>query len=167
VSWPHEAIALLETGTVVEISLDHDLGDDARGTGYDVILWMERAVAMEGFKPPRIRVHSANASARIKMEAGVEAIDRLSGGRRRTPPSVGVKVGADGVPLAFKGSTLISPVSERTDPRFYRRLVEIYEDLPQRNIELVGYRRSHGGSVIGRRIKSDWLPRPSSAPALS
>ena len=23
-----------------EISLDHDLGDDERGTGYDVVLWI-------------------------------------------------------------------------------------------------------------------------------
>jgi hypothetical protein len=29
---------------VQELSLDHDLGDDARGTGYDVILWIEEAV---------------------------------------------------------------------------------------------------------------------------
>jgi hypothetical protein len=32
VYWPKEAIRLLESGTVEEISLDHDLGDDARGT---------------------------------------------------------------------------------------------------------------------------------------
>ena len=32
VYWPNEAIALLQTGQVTEISLDHDLGDDARGT---------------------------------------------------------------------------------------------------------------------------------------
>ncbi|WP_338033874.1 cyclic-phosphate processing receiver domain-containing protein [Herbaspirillum huttiense] len=36
--WPEGAIALLEAGGVVEISLDHDLGDDEHGTGYDVIL---------------------------------------------------------------------------------------------------------------------------------
>ena len=30
-------------------ALDHDLGDDQRGTGYDVILWIENAVATEGF----------------------------------------------------------------------------------------------------------------------
>jgi len=78
VSWPDEAIALLETGAVQEISLDHDLGDDVRGTGYDVILWIENAVVSNGFKPPRIIVHSANASARIKMEAGIAAISRLA-----------------------------------------------------------------------------------------
>ncbi len=76
VYWPDEAIALLETGDVEEISLDHDLGDDARGTGYDVILWIEEAVALRGFKPPKIAVHSANASARLKMSAGIAAIER-------------------------------------------------------------------------------------------
>ncbi len=33
VYWPDEAIELLKTGTVTNISLDHDLGDDDRGTG--------------------------------------------------------------------------------------------------------------------------------------
>ena len=40
VFWPEGAIAWLKTEMVTEISLDHDLGDDDRGTGYDVILWM-------------------------------------------------------------------------------------------------------------------------------
>lgn len=78
VRWPDEAIALLETGDVEEISLDHDLGDDQRGTGYHVLLWIEEAVATRGFRPPRIHVHSANSSARQKMEAAVAAICRLS-----------------------------------------------------------------------------------------
>jgi hypothetical protein len=76
VYWPDEAIALLETDRVEEISLDHDLGDDARGTGYDVVLWIEEAVVLRGFRPPVITVHSANASAREKMLAGVRSIER-------------------------------------------------------------------------------------------
>ena len=32
VRWPEEAIDLLKTGKVSEISLDHDLGDDEHGT---------------------------------------------------------------------------------------------------------------------------------------
>lgn len=75
VYWPDEAIALLEAGLVSEISLDHDLGDDARGTGYDVVLWIEEAVALRGFVPPRMHVHSANSSAREKMLAGIRAIE--------------------------------------------------------------------------------------------
>ena len=66
VYWPDEAIALLKTGKVTEISLDHDLGDDDRGTGYDVILWSEEAVALAGFSSPKIGVHSANSSARAR-----------------------------------------------------------------------------------------------------
>ncbi|SAK82099.1 hypothetical protein AWB79_05429 [Caballeronia hypogeia] len=75
--WPNEAIRLLETGVVEELSLDHDLGDDERGTGYDVVLWIEEAVALRSFLPPKIYVHSANSSARAKMESGVLAIERL------------------------------------------------------------------------------------------
>jgi hypothetical protein len=74
VFWPDEAIALLETGRVTELSLDHDLGDDERGTGYDVVLWIEEAVITRGFVPPKISVHSANSSARQKMEMGIQTI---------------------------------------------------------------------------------------------
>jgi len=80
VCWPDEAIARLQTGTVTELSLDHDLGDDARGTGYDVLLWIEAAVVRDGFVPPLIHVHSANIAARQRMEAGIAAIIRLSQG---------------------------------------------------------------------------------------
>ncbi|WP_137938115.1 cyclic-phosphate processing receiver domain-containing protein [Chitinivorax sp. B] len=78
VFWPDEAIALLQTGEVEEISLDHDLGDDTRGTGYDVVIWLENEVAMHGLKPPVIHVHSANPPARAQMEQGVLAIQRLA-----------------------------------------------------------------------------------------
>jgi hypothetical protein len=79
---PAEAIELLETGEVSELSLDHDLGlidGDRELTGYDVVTWMERAVATEGFEPPRtIGVHSSNAPAAARMERGIEAIRRLA-----------------------------------------------------------------------------------------
>lgn len=74
VYWPDEAITLLETGEVTELSLDHDLGDDERGTGYHVLLWIEEAVAIRGFRPPIMKVHSANSSARQKMEAAIDTI---------------------------------------------------------------------------------------------
>ena len=76
VYWPEEAIELLKTGQVEEISLDHDLGDDERGNGYDVVLWIEEAVFTEGFIAPKMKVHSANVSARIKMESGIRAINK-------------------------------------------------------------------------------------------
>lgn len=76
--WPSEVIALLEAGHVDELSLDHDLGDDERGTGYDVIVWIEEAVALRDFVPPRITVHSANTSAVERMKAGVASIEKLA-----------------------------------------------------------------------------------------
>lgn len=75
--WPEDVIALLQTGHVTDLSLDHDLGDDDRGTGYDVVLWIEEQVALHGFCPPRLTVHSANSSARAKMEAGIRSIEQL------------------------------------------------------------------------------------------
>lgn len=78
VYWPDEAIQLLETGEVEELSLDHDLGDDERGTGYDVVLWIEEAVALRQFKPPKLYVHSANSSARDKMIAGIRSIEGMA-----------------------------------------------------------------------------------------
>ncbi len=75
----HEAIGL-SAGGVLEISLDHDLGDDqANGTGYDVVCWIETAVATRGFAPPRIRVHSRNVVGRRRMEQSIAAIEKLVG----------------------------------------------------------------------------------------
>ncbi len=80
VYWPEEVIELLKTGKVTEISLDHDLGDDEHGTGYDVVVWIEEQVYTNGFVPPKMGVHSANSSAREKMESGIKNIHRKIGG---------------------------------------------------------------------------------------
>ena len=77
VRWPDEVIELLRTGTVTHLSLDHDLGDDERGTGYDVVLWIEEVVATSDYIPPQVMVHSANSSARQKMQAGIANIQKL------------------------------------------------------------------------------------------
>jgi hypothetical protein len=77
--WPDEVIDLLKTGNVSEISLDHDLGDDERGTGYDVLLWIEENVICNGFNPPIIKVHSANTSAKHKMELAIQSIYKKVG----------------------------------------------------------------------------------------
>ena len=74
--WPEDVIRLLESMPVAVVSLDHDLGDDARGTGYDVLLWIEQAVVLSGFVPPEIRVHSANPVARQRMDAAIAQIRR-------------------------------------------------------------------------------------------
>lgn len=75
--WPNEAIQLLQAENVTEISLDHDLGNDERGTGYDVLLWIEQEVALNKFIPPKMFVHSSNPCAREKMERAIDAILRL------------------------------------------------------------------------------------------
>ena len=81
VYWPDEAITLLAQGGVTDLSLDHDLGDDARGTGYDVLLWIEEAVVLRGFVPPSIRIHSANPVGRERMQCCLRAIERAQGPR--------------------------------------------------------------------------------------
>jgi hypothetical protein len=77
---PYEVIGLLKTmpEAISEISLDHDLGDDEGiGTGYDVLLYIEEQVHTDkDFKCPKLMVHSANSSARLKMEAAIESIQK-------------------------------------------------------------------------------------------
>ena len=84
--WPDEVIKLLKTGRVTEISLDHDLGNDARGTGMDVLNWLENAVAdpthpsvgrTTSLEPPKINIHTANPSRHIPMKQVAERIHRL------------------------------------------------------------------------------------------
>lgn len=80
--WPHEVIELLKTNNVTHLSLDHDLGDDSIGDGYDVILWIEKAVVTESFNPPHITVHSANVAAVKRMLMGIESINSLIARRK-------------------------------------------------------------------------------------
>jgi hypothetical protein len=77
-----EAIELLQTGRVEEISLDHDLGPPDVGTGYDVVAWLEARVISDGFAPPLIRIHTANPVARVRMEAAVRSIERALEGEQ-------------------------------------------------------------------------------------
>lgn len=75
------AIALLETGWVTDLSLDHDVGDaPGVGTGYDVVLFLEEQLKLLGrdLAPTRsIAVHSANPAVRGKMRQGIEQVTRL------------------------------------------------------------------------------------------
>ena len=61
------AIQLLEAGKVEIIDFDHDLGSDKNG--YDVACWIERRVHVDGIKPPKWRIHTANpvGAERIKL----------------------------------------------------------------------------------------------------
>lgn len=80
VNLPEEAIELLKTGKVTDISLDHDLGEISSTkhskpvTGYDVLIWIEKEVYINKFIPPRIQIHTANPAAAIKMKAAVKNI---------------------------------------------------------------------------------------------
>ena len=62
---------------ITEISLDHDLGE-GMGTGYDVLLWIEKQVHLYGYVPPILKVHYANSSARLKMENAIRSIYKYS-----------------------------------------------------------------------------------------
>lgn len=57
-----EAIALLKTGQVTEISLDHDLGYEK--TGYDVAKFIEESAYNETLKPLHLLIHTANPEGR-------------------------------------------------------------------------------------------------------
>ena len=77
---------MLITGEVTEISLDHDLGDHfgrpdgikRERTGYDVLLWIERQVVLEGFVPPIIHIHTANPVAEKRMISTRDNINRYA-----------------------------------------------------------------------------------------
>lgn len=83
VLWPEQVIDLLKTGQVTDLSLDHDLGNDGRGTGYDVLIWIEDAVVTSGFVPPQITIHSANSAAVKRMEAALQSIKRHQATREK------------------------------------------------------------------------------------
>ena len=73
--WPSEVIELLKANPVSELSLDHDLGDDEKGTGYDVLKWIEEEVYTNNFTPPKvIKVHSANPIAKQRMLSAIASI---------------------------------------------------------------------------------------------
>lgn len=76
--WPDEVIKELKKGVIDLVSLDHDLGDDARGTGYDVLTWIEERVALDNYRPPLLKVHSANPAARQRMEQAIKQIYKLA-----------------------------------------------------------------------------------------
>ena len=71
-----EAIDLLRTGRVQQISLDHDLGDNTNGTGYDVICWIEWAQHERVIHAPIIWIHTGNVVGRKRMEQVLERIER-------------------------------------------------------------------------------------------
>ena len=79
--WVHvttawEAIELLDRRRVVELSLDHDLGDDEHfGRGVDVVDWLAEQQEVHGrvlWPRDGITIHSANPSGRDAMVRAIE-----------------------------------------------------------------------------------------------
>lgn len=44
--------------------------------------WIEERVAVDGFEPPTIKIHSPNSVGRERMQRAIESIERL---RARKP----------------------------------------------------------------------------------
>jgi hypothetical protein len=76
VTTAHAAIALIDSGYVVELSLDHDLGDDdVAGKGVDVVdhIAEQQVVAGRDLWPrDGITIHSANPAGRDQMARTIE-----------------------------------------------------------------------------------------------
>ena len=75
-----EAIAVLASGGVELVSLDHDLGPAEAGTGYDVASWIEEQAASGTLRRLAWRVHSANPVGVDRMRAALESADRFWSG---------------------------------------------------------------------------------------
>lgn len=75
--WPEDVYTFLNNLNVVELSLDHDLGDDTHGTGYDVVCYIEEKIYLEEMDLIPIKVHSDNSSAVKKMKLGISNINAL------------------------------------------------------------------------------------------
>lgn len=70
------AVMLLASGSFSEVSLDHDLGPDDAGNGYQVACWLEEEVMTNpSFTVPLVHVHTANPSARVKMMHALRNIE--------------------------------------------------------------------------------------------
>lgn len=81
-----DAIKALQTSYFRVVSLDHDLGDDVLGTGYDVLSYIEEKVHTDlNYRAPEIRIHTANPAARVRMALAAESIERKIRESKPTP----------------------------------------------------------------------------------
>lgn len=85
--WPDEMYERISSEEVTHISLDHDLGDDERGTGYEVLLWLESQVVLFGLTPPIVYIHTANVAARARMHAALASVERHAAAQLETSSS--------------------------------------------------------------------------------
>lgn len=76
-AWECIDLLIRHNDDTVILSLDHDLGDEENGTGYDVVKWIEEQIHSDNKsyrKPAQITVHSANPVGIKNMQAGIAAI---------------------------------------------------------------------------------------------
>lgn len=89
VTTAHAAIALLRTGRVIELSLDHDLGDDdVAGRGVDVVDFLAEEQELRGgdlWPRDGITIHSANPAGREQM---ARTITRYAGELHRVRSTI-------------------------------------------------------------------------------
>ena len=89
VTTAREAIELLMTGNVVELSLDHDLGDDERfGRGMDVVdfIVIEQEVNRRDLWPrDGIGLHTANPAGRETMARTIRRYAEKAGSMSANP----------------------------------------------------------------------------------
>ena len=69
-----EAIALLKTGKVRKISLDHDLGEEM--TGYDVAKFIEAGAVAGTLAPIDCLVHSQNVVGAAQMRMALVVAEK-------------------------------------------------------------------------------------------
>lgn len=76
-----EAIKILETGLVSEISFDHDLGNEnvvSEKSGYDIVCWIEQKLFTgEWTFIPKMSVHSMNPVGRRNIQMVIDTINRF------------------------------------------------------------------------------------------
>ena len=78
--WPEDVISYMASygRRIDEISLDHDLGDDSIGTGYDVLTWIEEQCYYDSsFYVPEINLHTDNSVGRQRMKNAIQKIQKL------------------------------------------------------------------------------------------
>lgn len=72
--WPHDAISLLKTGSVTNLTINTDRGGQKRGSAEDVLDWLKGAVVEIGLAPPDIKICANNIDQHKRMMSKVHQI---------------------------------------------------------------------------------------------
>ncbi len=75
-----QAQEIFKNYDVLEVSLDHDLGENEL-TGYDFVCWIEKELALDTWEYgniPELTIHSANPVGRKNMQAAINSIQKLA-----------------------------------------------------------------------------------------